>query len=83
MEKAYPYLLSDKNYLSHNKQMRQISAKNMLDCLGDGQSMTFLWAQGPKFWGEGKGAKTEFFYVALASHIHHQQPSFLFNHSIQ
>ena len=47
--------------------------------------VTFQWAQGPNvfFLGGGKGAKTVFFYVALAS-LSCRQPFFYFsNHSIQ
>ena len=41
-------------------------------------NVTFQWAQDPKNLGggEGKGAKTVFFYVALASHSHRQQSFF-------
>ena len=42
----------------------------------------FSGHKAPKFLG-GKGAKTVFFYVVLASHSHHQQSFFLSNHSIQ
>ena len=42
-------------------------------------NVTFPWAQGPKILGgKGKGAKMVFFYVALASHSHRQQPFFFF-----